>query len=236
MIQGAEGTPVEPDDPWVTAKKELYPAASLTRIAANAKFVVSTVSVVGIALTAFGLVAATSLSAYPLAQLLAGVSAGVALLAVVCALGYLALRLEKRNFENYVEVKNWYQKQFRRAGLVVAASWLLVIAVVLAGIAGVTAAVAQNKMDRPVLSLTVKGQGSKRTVTASVSINHLHPGDIVTLRVTIGNGNVIMLGKTNADSNGSAQLDTTLETTASKAGYRVSVLVGGQERGALQVP
>jgi hypothetical protein len=230
------GRPVDPDDQLSAMRNELYPVPSLARISTNAKFTVSTVSIVGTALTAFGLVTAASLSVYGPVQLLASAAAGIALLALLCALSYLALRLEKRNYQNNENVRNWYKKQFRRAGLVVAASWLLILAVLLAAAAGTVAAVNASKADAPVLGLVVAGTGDQRTVTATVSIDHLQPGDIVTLRVTSGTGQVVIVGETTADSSGSAKLDTTLRDAPGDAGYNLEVLVGGSKRGMLQVP
>lgn len=229
------GTPVGPDDPMPAMQSELLPAPSLKRVGASARFTVSTVSVVATALTAFGLVAAASLSAYPYVRVLAFAAALAAALALLCALGYLALRLETRNWQNNVLVKKWYDKQFRRAGLVVAASWLLIVAVVLAGTAGTIAALDASNADVPVLGLAVAGTGHQCTVTATVSVDHLAPGDVITLQVTSGTGYIIMVGKTNADSTGSAKLDTTLSGAPCNVGYRLEVLVNGGERGMLQV-
>lgn len=120
MTEGTgEGKPVGPDDQLHAMRSELYPVPSLTRISSNAKFTVSAVSVMATALTAFGLITAAPLSAYPPAQPLAYAAVGIALLALVCALSYLALRLEKHNYENNENVNKWYTKQFKRAGLVV---------------------------------------------------------------------------------------------------------------------
>ena len=170
------GTSVSPDDPMPAMRNELSPVPSLKRIGASARFTVSTVSVVATALTAFGLVAAAWLSAYPYVRVLAFAAAGAAAIALLCALGYLALRLEKRNWQNNVLVEKWYNNQFRRAGLVAAASWLLIVAVVLAGTAGTIAAVDASKADAPVLGLEVAGTGHQCTVTATVSVDHLAPG------------------------------------------------------------
>lgn len=230
------GTPVSPDDPLAAMRSELFSLPSLERIGANAKFTVSTVSVVATVLTAFGLVSVAWLSAYPGIQVLAGAAASAAALALLCALGYLTLRIEKGNWQNDVLVAKWYEKQFRRAGLAVVASWLLIVAVVLACTAGTIAAVDASRADVPVLGLEVAGTGQQRTVTAAVSIDHLAPGDVVTLRVTSGTGQVVMVGKTDADSTGSARLDAALSGAPGNVGYRLEVLVNGRERGMLQVP
>jgi hypothetical protein len=230
------GTPVGPDDPMPAMRSELFPAPSLKRIGASARFTVSTVSVAATALTAFGLVAAAQLSAYPYVRVLAFAAAGAAALALLCALGYLALRLEKRNWQNNVLVEKWYNKQFRRAGWVVAASWLLIVAVLLAGTAGTIAAVDASKADAPVLGLEVAGTGLECTITATVSVDHLAPGDVVTLRVTSWTGQVVIVGKTNADSTGSAKLDAAFSGAPGNVGYRSEVLVNGRERAMLQVP
>jgi hypothetical protein len=230
------GTPVGPDDPMPAMRSELSPVPSLKRIGASAKFTASTVSVVATALTAFGLVTAAWLSAYHDVQVVALAAAGAAMLALLCALGYLALRLEKRNWQNNVLVEMWYKNQFRRAGLVVVASWLLIVAVVLAGTAGTIAAVDASEADVPVLGLEVAGTGHQCTVTATVSVDHLASGDVVTLRVTSGTGQVVIVSKTSADSTGSAKLDAALWGAPGNVGYRSEVLVNGRERGMLQVP
>lgn len=116
------------------------------------------------------------------------------------------------------------------------ASWLLILAVVFAGTAGVTAAIAAGKAEAPVLGLVVTGTGHQRTVTATVSIGHLEPGQVVTLRVTSGTGQVVIVGKTNADSDGNAKLDAALQDAPGNAGYRLEVLLEGRERAMLQVP
>ena len=230
------GTPVGPDDPMNAMRSELQEGPSLKRIGASARFTISTVSVVAVVLTGFGLVTTAWLSAYPVVQALAAAAAGVAALALLCSLGYLALRLEKRNWENNQLVKNWYRNQFRRAALVVAASWLLIAAVVLAGAAGAIAAADASSADTPVLGLVVAGTGEQRTVTATASVDHLSPGDVVTLLVTSTKGRVLIVGKADADSTGSAKLDASLQA-ARDVGYRLEVLVNGHERGRkLRVP
>jgi hypothetical protein len=230
------GTAVSPDDPMPAMRSELSNVPSLKRIGDNAKFTVSTVSVVATALTAFGLVTAAQLSAYPVVQVLAAAAAGAAGLSLLCALGYLALRLEKRNWQNNQLVTKWYQHQFRRAGLVVAASWLLIAAVVLAGSAGTVAAVDTSTADAPVLGLEVAGTGGQRTVTASVSVDHLARGEVVKLLVVSGNGQIVIVGETNADATGSAELTAAAQDVPGNTGYRLEVLVDGHERGVLRVP
>lgn len=231
-----EGTPVAPDDPMSAMRGQLQAVPSLQRIGASARFTVSTVSVVATALTAFGLVTAAWLSAYPVVPVLAAAAAGTAGLALLCALVYVALRLEKRNWENNELVEKWYRNQFRRAGLVVAASWLLLGAVLLAGAAGALAVVDASHADTPVLGLAVAGTGHQRTVTATVSVDHLAPGTVVKLLVSSEAGQVVIVGETNADATGTARLDASVACAAGNTSYRLEVLVNGQRRGALAVP
>jgi hypothetical protein len=232
----AVGRRVEPDDPWVAAKKEMYPSASLSRIAANAKFTIATISLVGTALTALGLVTAASVKTNRDARILAIVAAAIALLAVVAALSYLAVRLERRNYENYVEVRRWYNRQFKRAWLVVVASWLLIAAVLVASVAGLIVALSVSNADVPVLSLIVKGTGEKRSVTAGVSVSRLDPGDVVTWQVTGDTGQVLATGKTATDSTGAARVEATFDDTTNTRRYRLTVRVGDRDRGSVEVP
>jgi hypothetical protein len=232
----AVGRPVEPDDPWVAARKEMYPAASLARVAANARYTVATVSLIGAALTALGLVTVASVRASATARVLAAGAVGLALLAVVSALGYLAVRLEKRNYENYVQVRQWYVRQFKRARLVAAASWLLIAAVLLAGAAGLVAAATTDHHNPPVLSLVVHGAADKRSVTAQASVTGLEPGNVVTMRVTGDTGQAFVTGRAVADPAGHAALESTFEDTSSAVRYRLTLTVNDGEGGSIEAP
>ena len=238
MTDEAVGVPVAPDDPWVAAKDELTVARSLTRIGTNARFTVSTVTVVGTALTALGLVTTDLLLGRPIARRLAVAATILAALAVVCALLYLALRLEKLNVENYVEVKAWYRRQFQRAWLVVAASWLLVGAVALASAAGVTSLVTADDPHDPVLTLLVQGAGNERAITAQAVVKRLRQGELVTMRVTSASraAPTLLMGTATPDSSGTATLDASIDKAPVLPGYRLSVAVGGVERDSVTVP
>jgi hypothetical protein len=232
------GVPVDAEDPWVAAKKEMYPAASLMRVGAQARFAVGTVSVVGIALTALGLVTASSITAGGLSRVLAFGASCIAIVAVICALIYLGPRLDKVNYENLDDVKAWYRVQFGRARLVVLAGWLLVLSVGLGAGAGLAAAWSSTRADDPVLSLVIQTANDQSKLTATVSLERLHPGDAVDMTVTGPSDDVVVSGKTTADAQGVAKLQGDAVIKASRrAGpgtYQLVVWVAGHQRGSLK--
>ncbi len=227
----AYGQPVPEDDEWALAKRELYPAASLARIGATAKFTVGTVSVVGTGFSALGLVAASELH-HGAAATLAYASAAVAFASVVCALSYLGLRLSRVNSQNLDEVRRWYDAQFRRAWLVLLSSWLLVVAVLLAG-AAAAVAVLRPPASEPVLSVT-RTYGSGATISAKVTVPDLAPGDVMTMTVTGPGGAVVLRGTTSPDVEGTAELESSAAIGRGGA-YRVVVVVNGAVEAAQDV-
>jgi hypothetical protein len=118
---------------WRDATAELTPARSLARIDDHAKQVLGTISVVGTLLTGLGLIAGTRLEHSTVGRWLAIAAVGAAALAVVVAWWYQLLRLTA-GFRpgNLIDVKHWYEQQFRRAYGVWAAGVLLLVAIVLA--------------------------------------------------------------------------------------------------------
>ena len=99
------------DDLWESTAKELTPDKSLARIAANAKFTVATVTVVGAVLTALGLVTVQTVNMDRTSRILADLSVSAGLLAVLLALLYLALRVREVNAQNLVQVEDWYRSE-----------------------------------------------------------------------------------------------------------------------------
>src|SRR5690242_20590706 len=134
---GAE--PTADDRNWQAASDALTPDQSLTHINATARTTVSTVALVGTALTALGLLSASSLLAETVTRWLATAAAALALLAVVASITFLALRLERVRTGDLLDVEQWYRRQFRRAYIAVVGSWLLLAGVICAGAAAGTA-------------------------------------------------------------------------------------------------
>jgi hypothetical protein len=223
---------VPDDDEWALAKQELYPAASLARIGVNAKFTVGMVSLVGTGFSALGLATASELGNGPAANL-AYAAAAVAFCSVVCALSYLGLRLSRANPQNLDEVKRWYNTQFRRAWLALLASWLLVLAVLLAGAAAGVAVVAPQPSE-PVLALT-RTTGSDATLSAKVTVTDLAAADVVHITVTGPGKMVVLRGSASPDAQGTAILESTA-AIRDEGTYRMVVEVNGDVKKALDLP
>lgn len=227
------GEQVATDDEWSAARRELSAAPSLLRIGAHARFSVATISVGGASLTALGLVTAADLATTRPVRILAYAAAGTAFVALVAALSYVGLRLDRLNTSNLDEVRDYYAAQFRRAWRVWLASRLLLVAVVLAGAAALEAAVAHASPDEPVLSLVLT-DGAEPELTAGVTVVDLDPGAELTVTVTGSAGEVVLEGKTTADADGRAGVEGTVPVERGDR-YRMVVRVEGEVRDEMQI-
>lgn len=169
--------PSSADLVWQATADAFTPDKSLTRISAQARATVSTVAVVGTALTALGLVSVTSLLTAPVTRWFGTAAALLALLAVLASVAFLGLRLERLNIEDLDEVKRWYGRQFRRSYLAVAGSWLLLAAVVCAGIAAGTALWVSARGQDVGVNAQVSGTGAERSVKVSGTVTGLADDD-----------------------------------------------------------
>jgi hypothetical protein len=231
------GVEADPDDPWITAAKELTPDKSLARIATNAKFTVATVSVVGTALTALGLVSADRLIRDHATRIFALLAVGAALVAVILALAYLVPRMGRVNIEDLEGVEVWYSRQFRWAWLASAAAWLLIVAIVIAGIAAVVN-VLNSDGDPPELMLQVSGTGKQRTVKAHLAVDNTDPGTLIELLLAAegSQGGPLLEAKTTVGRNRTAVMDATVEKVPVMPAYRLTASVDGRERASVIVP
>jgi hypothetical protein len=130
------------DKAWADLAAQLTPAASMARIDTVTARVVTTVTVIGTLLTGLGVFGADQLAKdSPVATGLAIATVLMATLSVVLALAAQVLTITRRlNPANLVEAQTWYHRQFTvRAYATRAATVLLILAALLAG---VTAAVA----------------------------------------------------------------------------------------------
>ncbi|MBP0455713.1 hypothetical protein J5Y04_40260 [Kitasatospora sp. RG8] len=223
---------------WQEAAKELAPEKAAPRVAAHAKFVVTTVALVGTALSAVGLVSADRISHQDAAQALAVSAAGVALLAVVMALYTVVPRLGRVNLDDLATVRRWYEKELRRGFWAALAGWLLVLAVVLAGVAGVLAALSSSPSYR--LGLQDAGLAAKHTVSVKASVQDVSPGTTVTVEVTArddsGAQAVIVRGTGMADSSGNATVDASAALEQPFHGYAAALTVGGASKATATLP
>jgi hypothetical protein len=141
MTDVGQAEPVSAEDRlWREVAADLRPMKSLARVDDHAKQVLGTVSVVGTLLTGLGLLAGERLEHSALARGLAVGAVAAAVLAVVVAWWCQLLRITAGfNPGNLIEVKEWYERQFRRAYGIWIAGALLLMAIVLAGAAAMVA-------------------------------------------------------------------------------------------------
>jgi hypothetical protein len=209
VTTGYGEAPGPEDEQWQAARAELTPERSLARITANARATVATTALVGTLLTGLGLVSGQTLLLGGPARWAALGAAAAALASVLTGLVYLAQRLREVNPRELGAVEQWYAEQFRRARLAVAASWLLVPAVVLAGVA-VVATLLPAGPGEPALALRVAGSGAARTVDADVTVSGQPAASVVTVRL-LGIGGTcrataLLTGRGRADRSGKVTL------------------------------
>ncbi len=238
MTDVTYGVETDPNDPLVVAAKELTPDKSLTRIGANAKFTITTVAIVGTLLTGFGLGSVDRVAGNAAAERLAVLAVIAAFAAIVLALAYLAIRLEKLNVSNLDEVAAFYRRQFQRSRLVVVSGGLLVVAVVFAGLASISTLLASKPPPEAVLQVT--GTGATRTVSGRTQLEQLEKSSVVTLRVTgataSGEESTIIDARAMPDRKGKSMVESKAEGVPALVAYRLSVLVDGQLRAEVKVP
>lgn len=233
--------PTAEDRRWAAAVAELTGPSALVRVAGNARATVGTVAVVGTALTGLGLLGIPALSANSTARMLAMAAAAVAFVSVVTGLLYLALRLERVNVEDITQVKGWYQGQLDRVWFAVAASWLLIGALVLAGAAAAMTLLQAPTGPDPALSLGLTGTGEARSLDAAVTIVGLAPGDLVTTRVQgIESGTcdevVLLQASSRADATGKATAQGAVAELPCNDSFRLDVFRSDEWLAGVTVP
>jgi hypothetical protein len=236
---GEEPTPADLRAAAVTA--DLTGTSALLRIAGNARATVGTVTVVGTVLSGLGLLTLQQLQVDDLTWKLALGAAAAGVASVISGLLYLALRLERLNVDDVLAVDRWYRRQMNRVWLVVAASWLLIGALVLACAAAAQSVLGTPRAAQPALSLQLSGTGEDRALGAEVSVANLDPGEVVTTRVVgVGAGScaedVLLQGSSRADRSGTASAAGTVEKLGCHETFQLVVLRAGQELAEVAVP
>jgi len=183
------GPPTPRQQAWAALAAELTPAKSLQRLDAATARVVSTVSIVATLLTGLGLIAAGLANLTDAARVLAGVSVGLAVLAVLAALAAQTVTITRGlNATNLRAVEDWYVRRFElRAPLARAASVLLVLATAAAGSAAVVTLVGAPA-EPPTLAVTRTADPSPpatSTLTADVTFRGLDAGQVASATVTV---------------------------------------------------
>ncbi len=144
-LTGTAAGPVRPttdaDRAWADLAAELTPAASMARIDAVTARAVTTITVIGLLLTALGALGAGQLAGdSPAAAALAVAAVIVSSISVACALTAQVLTVSRRlNTADLAQVRAWYHRQFTvRAYATQAATMLLILAALLAGATAAT--------------------------------------------------------------------------------------------------
>lgn len=169
------------------AQDDLAPGKSLTRMNDSAKFIVSTVSLVGAVLTGFGLVASARIGDSNTAVFAAVVSLGTTLIALLLALIFLRQRVGSLNVHNLKEVRSWYDAQVNRGWMVIVASLFLILAVSAAGVAAI-ATIVHSPDHRPRIVLQGEPTGRGWIVSGSVQCDGCLPDRTYRIVLTGGSG------------------------------------------------
>lgn len=199
--------PVRPvtgqDQVWVALADQLTPANSLERVDAATTRVVSTVTIIGTLLGAFGVFGGTRPSVSGAARWVTIAAVACAALAVACALAAQILTITRHlNPENLAAVRAWYKRRIdTRGNATRAATVLLLIAAVLAGVAAIVA-LATTEPNQATIAVTrtlhpatlaapstgTHGTGTAATasITAEVTFRGLTSGQNVTVVVRAG--------------------------------------------------
>lgn len=218
---------------WRDVAGELAPVKTLVRVVDNGRFVIGTVSTVGVLLTGFGLVAADRLSASAGPRRAAAAAVALAVAAVLLALVPLVVRTRRVNLDNLADVKELYRRELRKAGLISAAGWVLALALLAAGTAGVWAAVSSpaTAPGRPTAALTAARGAEGTAVHATATVAGLRPGAMVEFEVaTTGppSRTVLLAGATLAGADGTATLDEAVVDPAAGRSYELIVRSPGE--------
>jgi hypothetical protein len=221
-VVGAHPTP--DDTFWQASIQALSPDKSMATIDTQARWIFTSVSVIGVALTGFSVIAATRLQSAPwpltvLTILLTAISLILAALALVPAGGGYF------HSANLTEVKDLWNNDIRhRSWKVRASSITFAIAI---GFAAITALVvnAQASQDG-VTTLQVTGTGAMESLSATVTLSSL-PAD-ATIVTTVqgsdssGTKTTLLADNTIADASGSAKVTGTVPNVSSFLQFFVS--------------
>jgi hypothetical protein len=195
---------------------------------------------VGALLSALGLVSVQALSVGNAGWWLALGSVTFAILAVLADLIYLGLRLERLNVADLGDVERWYGAQFKRAHIAVLASWLLVVAVLLAALSAIATVVQSNASQRPALDMQLINDGNGRRLQVGVKASGLHEGAPLVMRVVALAGGcpevVLLESRSTADDSGKVEASGTIESLPCNDEFRVDVSGEGVQPQSLAVP
>src|SRR5512144_2778140 len=147
------------DEVWMKASELLTPDKTIQRIEDKAKFIVSTVTLVGTLLTGLGLFAGVRLTSTHLGQVTAVASVILATLSVVLAVGSLVVGgIRTVAPSNLAAVEAWYMNQIGR-GRAVAASGLLLVLAFVVGAVATGSTITSGEVNQPSLNARILSDG-----------------------------------------------------------------------------
>ncbi len=233
--------PVSPADRvWATLGSQLTPAQSLERVDTATDRVVRTVTIIGTLLGGFGVFGATKPSVSGPARWLTIGAVACAVLAVGCALAAQILTISKHvDPENLAQVRAWYKRRIETRGYPTrAATFLLMLAAVLAGAAAIVALVTARP-NEPTIAVTrtldhplptVPAPAATATVTVEVTFRGLGGGQSASIVVTApAAGQVLATATVTPATDGTAS--RTLTITGVRAAEPITVVArGGSEQ------
>ena len=235
----ADKEPVRPASPadkeWASLAAELMtPAKTLARVDSVTARTVTTVTIIGVLLTGLGVLTAGRLTQNAPARGLAIAAVIAAALAVASALIAQILTIT-RDFHpaNLLDVKAWYDRQFRlRAYPTQAATVLVLLAALLAGGASTATLLTDPPAADPVIEITQSlmptnsigpVNDTHTTVTVRGAFPGLTPAQTATITVTTaGVGRVIGIATATPGADGTAV--TSLTVSNLTAGKTVIVI------------
>jgi uncharacterized membrane protein len=184
-VTEAIGEPVtEEDKAWAKVAELLTPEKTIGRNEERAKFVVSTVTVVGTLITGLGLVLGARVTSTFLGRTLAGISVGLAASAVALSVACLVVGgAHVLSPGDTMQVQRWYKGQQRRGTIVGVAGILLVLSVALGAVAaGMT--MAGIVSGQPNLTATITSDKGNWDISAQGKIDGLNPQDGISITLT----------------------------------------------------
>ena len=231
------------DRTWETLGNELTPAKSLQRMDTATDRVVRTVTIIGTLLGGFGVFGATKPTVSGPARWITIGAVVCAAAAVACALAAQILTISKHvNPQNLAQVRAWYHRRLETRGYPTrAATFLLLVAAVLAG-AAAAVALATATPNEPTVAVTraldhaapaspgAATPPATATVTADVTFRGLTSGQTASVTVTAtATGQVLASATVTPATDGTAT--RTLTVTGLPATEAVTVLArGGTEQ------
>ncbi|GLW46486.1 hypothetical protein Stsp02_21480 [Streptomyces sp. NBRC 14336] len=223
---------------WQRAAEAIEPEHTLTRNAANAKYVLTSVSLLGTLVSVIGLASLGELTRRPELLVFAALAVVLVLAAVLLALWTLVLRSRRVNLDDLEDVKAWYEGEFAHAGKVAAAGRLLCAGLLVAGVTALVAAVVPHPSYR--VGLDGVRSAAQDRLTASAGVTDADPDAVLTMTVTgsdaSGANTVLTRSRGTPDADGAATFRVSVDSPRNYATYTVVLTADGERVAALTLP